>query len=242
MTQRYTLIDWLRCFAIILMIVYHFLWDLKEVGLISREFFYSFPIRFVGRTCLLTFLFCVGYSLSLAHDSGINWPVFFKRWLKLLLAALTISVLTYLIYPKQWVYFGILHHITVMSLLLLVFLRFKIFALAIGLYILIPYWLDGMGYCGIVPEIIYPWLNRCHFPTLFLFAPTMDYIDLTPWSGASLIGLGLSHFKLHEKLRLPHLKSVESLSRYSFEIYLIHQPVLLAITFVLAYVLNSFIR
>jgi uncharacterized membrane protein len=239
MNQRYTLIDWLRSFAIVLMVAYHFLWDLKEVGLITRDFFYSFPVRLVGRTCLLTFLFCVGYSLSLSHDSSINWASFFKRWLKLLFAALAISLVTYLMYPKQWVYFGILHHITVMSLVLLVFLRVKLLALTLGLYILIPYWLDSMGLCALVPELIYPWLNQCQFPNLFLFAATMDYIDLIPWSGASLIGLGLSYFKLHEKVQPPRLKPVEIMSRYSFEIYLIHQPVLVALSFALAYVLAS---
>ena len=235
--QRYTLIDWLRAFAIVLMIAYHFMWDIMEYGFITRSVFESFPIRVVGRTCLLTFLFCVGYSLALSHPKSIDWGSFFIRWRKLAIASLCISLLTYLVYPSKWIYFGILHHISLVSLLLLLFLRVKLLALALGLYLLLPYWLDALGLCQFAPSSLYFWLSNCHYPQVLLWAPTLDFISLVPWSGASLIGVGMSYFNLHEKLLLPRIGVVEYLSRHSFEIYLIHQPVLLAFTFMLSYFL-----
>lgn len=232
---RYTLIDWLRATAIILMIIYHFMWDLVAVGLMSRDLFLSFEIRLVGRTCLILFLFCVGYSLALSHQNGIQWNQFFKRWSKLLIASAVISLLTYFIYPNKWVYFGILHHITVVSLLLLLFLKARLLALALGLYILLPYWLDAIGLCSVVPSVLYPWLNVCDYPKPFLFRATLDYIDLTPWGGASLLGVGASYFELHKKIQPPRVLWIEKLSSYSFEIYLIHQPVLMALSYLIAY-------
>ncbi len=235
---RYTLIDWLRCFAIVLMIVYHFLWDLKEVQLISAEFFNSFPVRLVGRTCLMTFLFCVGYSLAIAHREQINWRPFWRRWAKIAIAALCVSIGTYIAFPSRFVYFGILHHIAFVSVALLLFLRIKTFALLLGLYIVLPYWLEPLGLCFDDVKMIYPWLgNHCRYPTLFLHRPTLDYIDLIPWGGCSLIGLGISQFDLHKRILLPRVGAVEWLSRQSFWIYIIHQPILLGLAFGLAKIL-----
>ena len=237
MNARYTLIDWLRAFAIVLMVAYHFMWDLVEVGLMGRDTFNSFPIRTLGRACLITFLFCVGYSLSLSHADKINWHSFFKRWLKLAIISLAISLLTYLSYPSKWVYFGIIHHICVTSIFLLAFLKFRLVGLALGVYILLPYWFDALGGCSLLPKTIYFWLDNCRYPKLFLHSSTMDYIGLTPWVGASLIGMGASYFDLHKKIILPRVGFIEYISRYSLEVYLIHQPILLGLAFLLAYML-----
>ena len=215
--QRYTLIDWLRAIAIVLMVIYHFTWDLAMQRLIEPAVFTGLPMTIIGRSCLCIFLFCVGYSLAISHKPVIQWRPFWQRWFKIALAAAAVSAGTWIAFPDKWIYFGILHCIAVASVLGLFFLRIPQLALVAGLALMISYWFFGKTL---------PWLH--------LARPSLDYIALFPWSGMVLIGIGAHHFAPHRIIRPPHSRIVEWLSRQSLWIYLIHQPILLGIAFLLA--------
>ena len=215
-TSRLALIDWLRALAIVLMVIYHFSWDLAMMQLIEQRTFSGPLMTFIGRSCLCLFLFCVGYSLALSHTPSIRWRPFWRRWLKIVLAAAAVSLATYVYMPTAWVYFGILHCIAVASLLGLLFLRIPLIALLAGSSLMISWWLFGSTL---------PWL---HLPR-----PSLDYIALFPWSGMVLIGIGAHHYRLHERIRPPALAAPEWLSRHSLAIYLLHQPLLLGLAFLL---------
>lgn len=209
---RFALIDWLRAFAILLMIVYHFTYDLAHFNLIDYATFNHIAMVVIGRGCLCLFMFCVGYSLAIAHTNKIHWQKFFKRWLKVTLAAALVSLVTYVSHPQYWIYFGILHCISVSSLIALIFLRIPLIALAAGVATMIAFW--GWG---------------AHLPWIHLNRPTLDYIAVFPWIGPALIGIGLHYFKLHKHIKAPYSKKIEFLSRHSLQIYLIHQPILISI-------------
>lgn len=93
--QRFAILDWLRAFAVLLMIIYHFLYDLQAFRLISSAAFNHITITIIGRSCLCLFMFCVGYSLAIAHGDKIHWQKFFRRWTKVALAAGLVSLVTF---------------------------------------------------------------------------------------------------------------------------------------------------
>lgn len=214
---RYAIIDWLRTFAIVLMVIYHFTFDLALLRLISTDVFYSLPMTVIGRTCLSLFLFCVGYSLAISHVKGIHWPAFAKRLLKIALAAGAVSLATLIAFPDSWIYFGILHCIAVSSVLALAFLRLPLVALATGIALMTAWW----GF-----DTTLPWYHAGR--------PSLDYIALFPWFGMVLIGIGAHRLQLHTWLPVPPHPGAQWLSRHSLLIYLLHQPLLLGLAFLLS--------
>lgn len=214
---RYAIIDCLRAFAIVLMVIYHFSWDLAMSGLIERSTFTSLPMTVIGRSCLSLFLFCVGYSLAISHARGPRWQAFGKRLLKITLAAGAVSLATRVAFPDAWIYFGILHCIAVSSVLALAFLRLPLVALAAGIALMTAWW--GFG-------TTLPWYHAGR--------PSLDYIALFPWFGMVLIGIGAHHLRLHERIHAPSNTAIQWLSRHSLMIYLLHQPPLLAVAFLLS--------
>ena len=106
MRARY--LDSLRGMAVVWMIIFHACYDMRMLGMVdwnfASGFWYAFP-----RVIAFTFLFCVGASLNFAHTPQINWKSLRIRSLKLGLAALAVSIGTYVAFPQQWIYFGTLH-------------------------------------------------------------------------------------------------------------------------------------
>ncbi|CAA0082207.1 Uncharacterised protein [BD1-7 clade bacterium] len=214
-SQRYTLLDYARALAIVLMLIYHFMYDLAAFHYIRYETFTSVWATVIGRSCLILFLICVGYSLGIAHPSGIRWNPFWRRWLKIAGAACLVSLGTYLSNQSTWIYFGILHNIALSSILGLFFLRIPYVALPAGLALMLAYY--GWDYS-------LPWIR--------LSRPSLDYIPLFPWFGSVLIGIGLTAFQLHKKYRPRYSRPVEWLSQKSLIIYLVHQPLLMGAVWV----------
>lgn len=219
---RYPLIDWLRALAILLMFIYHFSYDLMTFNFMARETFNSFFMTAIGRSCLAIFMFCVGYSLALTHRNGIQWKKFWQRWLKIAGGAGLVSLGTYLSYPTYWIYFGILHCIAVTSIMVLPLLRTPNLSLVLGMAMMIAF----------------VFFNY-HLPFFQLDRPSLDYIPVFPWMWSALVGIGLHQFDLHKKIRLPYSRQAFWLSSHSLAIYLVHQPILVGITYVAQQITNN---
>jgi uncharacterized membrane protein len=215
---RFPLVDQLRGVAVVLMIIYHFSYNLNyfkfiKVELFRDPFWWTFP-----RVIVFLFLFVVGLSLPLAHPE--NRSFHHKKYLlrigKILAGAMAISLGTYLMFPSRWVYFGTLHCIAVCSLMVYPIIYRPKLALGIGLAIL-PAWL--MGY-------EYPWIKLPHL--------SMDYIPSLPWVSIVCLGLFAHSIGFH-RLRIPLPEFISSplefLGIHSFLIYLVHQPILFGIVF-----------
>ena len=213
---RFPLIDYLRFFAIVLMVIYHVSYDLYFMGLVSRDVPFHPALMAVARTCLSTFLFCVGYSLAMNKKRYGLWPVFLKafmkNWLKISASAILVSVVTYFSVPDKWIYFGIFHCISLSLLLALFFLKIPKLALVLGVSIMVAYLGFGVELAWFKPP-----------------QSTLDFIPLYPWSSMVLIGIGMESFSMHKKIQLPENKTVLFFSRHSLSVYLLHQPILVAI-------------
>lgn len=209
--SRSTLIDAIRGFTIILMIFFHLSFDLTNFGFLSVDivrdpFWYALP-----RLIVFLFLFAVGMSLSLAHREKIHWQAFWKRFLKITFFATLISLVTYFMFPDNWIYFGTLHAIALISLASLPFLKRPNLALVIALALFIPsvFWDKNI-----------PWISLPH--------QSWDYIAPFPWIGACLLGIFAVHKNMH-KFTPPDnafVKYLNYLGKHSLFIYLLHQPIL----------------
>lgn len=211
--ERSLFLDQLRALAVIHMIFFHFNYDLMLFGLVDIDFQNDWIWWIQPRWIVALFMTSVGASLYLAHAKKVKWIKFWKRWLKLAIFALIISVSTYIMFPKHWIYFGTLHSIALCSLLALPFVKLPKVALVAGVAIVSTLFIESWSW---------PWFQLPH--------SSMDYIPPMPWLGFCLIGIALASFKVFEKNPLPkNIKGSTALAKVgqkAFIIYLLHQPIL----------------
>ena len=228
-------LDILRGFAITLMVIFHFCYDLNYFGFIKIDitrdpFWLNFRILIVS-----LFLFAVGVSLALAYKDGIDWKKFKKRLFTLAVASLSVTVATYFIFPNAWVYFGILHSILIISILSLPFINRGKLALIVAISTLIAYNFFNIN--------MHPLFNILKQP-LHLPNHTVDLAPIIPWISLSLFGVAVVGFGIEKSLfslkvfkfdsKLHNLLKI--LGKNSLLIYLIHQPILFAIFYLVNFV------
>ncbi|GHB30718.1 membrane protein [Pseudovibrio japonicus] len=228
LTGRLILADVARGLALLAMAIYHFSWDLTWFGIVGWNVAAGPDWRLFAQLIAGSFLFLVGFSLVLAHKDGIRWKSFWRREVKVAIAALAVSVVTYFVFQDQWVRFGILHSIVVSSLLALPFLRVHyLIALLCGAGVILLYhWMGDF----VLPYNQLFWLGLTSSPQ-----SSVDYVPLIPWFGPVLLGVGCgSFFARYDLLRLlrgsasPNVFSrfFAWFGRHSLATYLLHQPIL----------------
>lgn len=230
MKQRLLLVDAARGLAIIGVVVFHIIWDLEFAGFISGVAFHPIWLAF-GKSLAGTFMFLVGVSLMLAHGQAFKLKGFTKRLIILLLSAFMITTMTWYAFPDTFIYFGILHAIAAASLIGLIFVKLpSILILAVSITaVLLPYFVSS-------PIFDSRWLAWVGFSQ----APpaSNDFVPIFPWVGLSLFGMAITKFiQQQSNLPRPSDQYKENLvvnrlgwfGRYSLIIYLLHQPILLAI-------------
>lgn len=209
-SKRFEFLDLVRGLAVHLMIFFHFFYDLNVYGHVKIDFQKEFFWFYLPRLIVTLFLFSVGVSMALAHRKGINRGPYLKRLLKIGIGALIITGTTYFLFPKSWVYFGTLHCIFFVTILITPLRQKPKLSLVIALLILT---LEATGY---------------DIPFWIMSHASMDYIPLFPWIAVSLIGIYAKHMKVHE-LSIPNNKLTRFFTlpgKHAFIIYIIHQPIL----------------
>lgn len=224
MKKRFPLIDQIRGFAIVLMIIFHFFYDLKVFGYNNINFSKDFFWFELPRVIVFLFLFTMGLSLPLVHEKAINWKKFWPRWIKIALGALVISIYTYFMFRRTWVYFGTLHCIALASLVSLPFIRIPRISAILGSIMLLLH---------LFFQITIPWFSLSH--------PSMDYIPLFPWIGCVFLGFGVWSYRLHElnPFKSPIFKPLEKMGQHSLAIYMIHQPILYGLVFLFSLIFKK---
>ena len=215
---RYHFIDQIRGFAVFLMIIFHFSYDLQmfnfvEIDFVQDTFWWIFP-----RVIVFLFLFSMGLSFPIVHSPKIRWSVLKKRVLLISLFALSISLVTFFLFPTRWIYFGTLHCIALCSIITLPFLKYPKVSLIIALALLIP---------SIFFKLNLPWVLLKH--------KSMDYISPFPWMGVVLLGFSANFYNFHKLNMFDNIFSrlLERLGKHSLLIYITHQPILYSIVFLI---------
>jgi len=240
---RIALIDTLRGVALIAMATYHFAWDLEFFGYLDPGTTTQGFFRIYARSIASSFLFLAGVSLVLTHFPAIRWQSFWKRFAIVAGAAAAISVATFIAFPGEWIYFGILHNIALSSLIGLAFLRLP--PLATGALVLIVIAAMVADYSlapGMLDSSVFntrwlSWLGFAEIPPR-----SNDYVPLFPWIAALLAGVTVARIAVSRNW-LPRLAAVQTsqnllskAGRHSLVIYLVHQPVLIALVYLFSLV------
>lgn len=230
--RRNITLDLSRTLAIVLMVVFHFIYDLRFFGLVDFDIPDGNGWKHFRWLIISLFFLCLGASLSLAHAKQIRYQKFIFRVAQIGFFALVISLTTYYAIPDNWIFFGVLHFLAFASIVMLPFVNRPILSLIIGgaFFVLASF--------KTVP-------NRWPLNQLIDDLPkyTNDHVALVPWLGMVFLGVFLSHttwFKndplatlinTKGKLKPKTLQLIVWPGQHSLSIYVLHQPIMMGILF-----------
>jgi len=237
--QRFWEIDFFRGLAIIMMIIFHFFYDLNYFGVQRIDLRSGFWWIF-GRMIATTFILLVGISLTLSysrvkkHKTG--WKLFkkyFVRGVKIFGLGLIVTLITWVFLKKGFIIFGILHFIGISIILAYPFLKHRFLNFLLGIiFIIVGLYIENLIFnsywfiwTGLKPNYFY----------------TVDYFPIFPWFGVILFGLFLGNLLYpngKRKLKIGNLSNFSFvklfcfLGRNSLVIYLMHQPILVIFLYI----------
>ena len=227
--SRIEWIDQLRGIAIILMVIFHFCFDLRYFGWVewnvpNGDGWWQF--RYV---ILSIFIFTMGMSLTLAYSKAFNRRKFLNRIAQLAIAATLVTLMSLFMFPNTWIYFGIIHFLLIASAIGILFVKLAIIALIIGSGIILSYLF------GVTQSDIPFFLFESSLPN-----HTEDFVPFFPWLGVCLIGVAAGSLLPLKKIQkiLPSLpKPLTYLGRHGLVIYIIHQPIIFAVLMPLSFII-----
>ena len=240
--MRLDRLDALRGLAMAWMTVFHFCFDLSYLR-IWRQDFYNDPLWLWQRTAIVSlFLLCAGMGQAVALAQQVPLQRFVRRWSVVAGCALLVSLGSYWVFPQSYIYFGVLHGMAVMLLLLRGLRTAPAWLIAVLAVVCIALPPAYRSIAADLPADLVQALNSKVLSILGLVTHkprTEDYVPLLPWLGVMLLGLlagrhcfgRSSHQGLAGWCQQPaHSKPVSFLAwlgRHSLPYYMVHQLVLL---------------
>ena len=209
------------------MAAFHFGFDLNHFGLLEpRQDFHRAALWTTQRACIVSlFLFCAGLGQAVAQHGGQSWQRFWRRWAQVAACALLVSAGSVIMFPRSWIFFGVLHGIAVMLVVCRLAAPLGAWLWPLGALALA---LPRMVQLSLFDAPALSWIGLVtHKPV------TEDYVPLLPWLGVMLWGLAAGQWLLRQRPRvltaaLPAaLRPLAMLGRWSLTFYMLHQPVLI---------------
>lgn len=232
---RYHLIDSLRGFALINMLVFHLLYDVFMIYSLDSGWFFQ-PLTVIWeRFICISFIVISGVSLNFSHRA-------YKHGIIINMFGFLITIVTTLAIPQQAVWFGILNLLGC-SMLILQPLRIYLdkikpaFGMILSLLVFAFTYGVPKRYVGFfefkifdLPSWLYQfkWLSFLGFKSEEFFST--DYFPIIPWVFMFAAGYFLWQFirsanaDRYFMLKIPVL---DVIGRYSLWIYLVHQPLIM---------------
>ena len=213
-------IDILRGLAVMAMIYYHFIYDLV--------FFYGKPFDLNHLSLRLAALAAPVFFVLAGISTHFSKNIL-KRAAKVGIAALMVTVFTYLQNPDYFVLFGTLHFLATTM-----FLSYFFVHLSNGILLLMTFisWGAGAFFSSVSTNIT--WL----FPIGMTYPGfrSSDYFPIFPFVAYTLIGILLGKWlyadkkSMYPQLQIPILQWI---GRNSLILYLLHQPIFLTLLWII---------
>ena len=229
---RYSLLDAIRGFAVVNMIVYHLLYDILCVFGGDMSFATSTAAVIWERFICCTFILVSGISAHFTRRA-------YRRGIIVNLCGFLITAVTVLTIPEQAIWFGILNLIGC-AMMITYALREVLDRIppAVGAAVSALLWvvLSGLPNRNILGFELPDWLYGCKY-LAFIGLPSedffsADYFPLLPWISMYFCGYFLwscIEAKGGQRLFLRKIPVLDFIGRHSLMIYLLHQPVIYGI-------------
>ena len=229
MRERFWELDAARGLAVVLMIVFHFVWDLNRLGFVGGDVYAGFWGLWQKATATL-FLLVVGVTLVAARpEKPVEVvPKMLGRAARVFAAGLLVSLVSWIFFPDFFIYFGVLHLIGIAVVLSIPLLDFKkanlaLAAILLGLWASIGFWRVNVPALGVLGLGSVP--------------PTLDFFPLIPWLAPVWAGIALGNYWLRSQKRVVRLAPFKNrfsnlfqwLGQNALAIYFIHQVILLGL-------------
>ena len=235
--MRIFLLDIARGVCVLAMVAYHFCWDLGYFEFVDLRAITQGLGLFIAQLIGLSFITIAGISSRILTLSENFKKRFLKRFFKLILISAVISVATFMLDKNSFIFFGILHFLSVCSIISLVLTKIKhsfhflliFFVAAIistsGITFNLPFVLSWLGLSKDIPV-------------------TNDFYPLFPWITFYFFGFWLGEViqrKLNKKndnfsMKINRVgvfwKFFEYLGQKALVVYILHQPILFSLFFV----------
>ncbi len=235
--MRFFLLDITRGICVLAMVVYHFCWDLGYFEFIDLRLITKGFGLFIAQLIGSSFITIAGISSRILSLSDSFKQKFLKRFFKLVFISAVISTATFILNRNSFIFFGILHFLSVCSLisLILIYVKnsfhlFLIFLCATiisisGITFNLPFMLSWLGFNKDIPA-------------------TNDFYPLFPWITFYFFGFWsgkIIYKKLSQKddnFVVPingiyiFFKFFEYIGQKALVIYILHQPILFSLFFV----------
>ena len=231
---RYAFLDVARGGALLLMFVYHFSWDLSFFQMVDFQISTDWRWMWFAKFIASIILFVMGIAQVMARRrqakrddrDNLHLTAFLRRLGLIVGAAALVSLATFIVDDHTYIFFGILHHIAVASVILIFIHRLPSAVIAV-LAVLV----------ALAPEFLHIdlfntdyllWLGLSTAPPI-----SVDYVPIFPWLAVPLAGVtaGRLLFRRDVPIALiwtpanPVLRTVRFLGRHSLIVYLVHQPI-----------------
>ena len=224
---RYDRLDALRAIAILWMAIFHFSFDLSHFGFTQQDF-HRDPFWTGQRTCIVSlFLFCAGLGQAIAFEQHQGWPRFWRRWAQVAGCAVLVSLGSYLMFPKSYISFGVLHGIALMLIVTRLTARWGAWLWPLGLVaLLLPRFVQHPFFDTRLTD----WVGL-----VTRLPVTEDYVPLLPWLGVMWWGVAAGRWLLAQRIEwlaggvARALRPFAALGRWSLTFYMLHQPVLIGV-------------
>ena len=226
MRRRFDILDAWRSLAIVLMVAYHFLYDLYIFGIISASQLFSAPLNVLERFICCSFILLAGASARFSRNN-------LRHGLTVLAAGVVVEIGAAA--AGQTIRWGVLMLLGT-SMVIWHFAgkylgKLPGWALAVSggiLFFLTRWW---TGTVAVTVSWLYP---------LGFIAPgfySADYFPLLPWFFLFLMGTVLGGWCLNHRdnrlLTAPLPAALTWPGRHSLVIYVLHQPVLYGVSYLI---------
>lgn len=236
--MRYEKLDSIRGMALLHMVAYHTVWDLVYLYQFDWHWYKEKGAYIWQQGICWTFIFLSGFCWSLGSRTC-------KRGMIVFLGGVIITLVTVVVMPSNRIVFGVLTLIGSCMLLMQIFdpwLRRLPAALGVILSFLLFFLTRNIneGWLGFeqwniiqLPTALYCNLFMTYLGFTQKAFYSTDYFSLFPWAFLFLAGYFSHHFVCRTRgmrfLEKSTLRPVAWIGRHSFEIYMVHQPVIYAV-------------